>query len=130
MPDQSLTCAQIQAASGGFLEQTLSHRSNDGSGHILIEVRYTHDGVSVRPNCDGPITRLRTRNTSGQTAWALLPNKRKAPKWVQIDPGTDVTIANQGALNQIGIETFSDAANVQFVYIDPTPPAPWVPKGR
>lgn len=119
MPDQSLTCAQLQAAAGGFLQQTISYLTPDKSGYVLLDIRYTHDGVSVRPNCDGPITRLRTRNTSQQTAWAVLPNKRKSPQWVQIDPGTDVSITNQGTLNQIGVETFSDAAGVVFVYSQP-----------
>lgn len=119
MPDQSLTCEQLAAANGGSLNQSISYLVPDGSGSVLLDIRFTPDGTSVRPNCDGSITRIRTQNTSSRPAWALLPNKRKAPLWVQLDPGSDVTIANQGTLNQIGIETFSDAAGVEFVYTQP-----------
>lgn len=119
MPNQSLTCAQLAAGNGGVLSQTISYLTENQSGYVLLDIEFVHDGVSVRPNCDGPITKLRTKNTSNQTAWALLPNKRRGDKWVQLNPGTDVTIANQGTLNQIGVETFNDAAGVEFVYNQP-----------
>lgn len=118
MPDPSLTCAQLQAPLG-YLEQTLSHRLPDGSGYVRTDIRFTHDGVSVRPDCDGPITRLRVANTGTSSAWALLPHKRKAPLWIQIDPGTDVVTTSPGALANIGVETFSDAAGVAFTYTQP-----------
>jgi hypothetical protein len=59
----------------------------DGSGYVLIDCRYTWDGTSTRATgCDGPVIFLRTRNTGTSTAWAMLPDKKKAPLWVQLDP--------------------------------------------
>jgi hypothetical protein len=52
---------------------TLEERAPNGSGSVLTDVRYGWDGVSVMPNCDGPVSYLRTRNTSTMTAWATQP---------------------------------------------------------
>ena len=132
MPDQSLTCAQLQAASGnGYLNQSLSELTENQSGYVLVDVHFTHDGTSVRATgCDGPIIWLRVRNTSTQTAWALLPQKKKGNKWVQMDPGTDQVIDTQNGtpaqknaaqkfLDDSGIVNFSDAAGVKYVYTQP-----------
>jgi hypothetical protein len=91
----------------------------DGSGSVLIDCRFGWDGTSVMPNCDGPTQSIRTRNNSGQTAWASLPNKKKAPPYVQIDPGTDVTVTAQGQLNNLGLTKYSDVAAVQIVFTKP-----------
>jgi hypothetical protein len=96
----------------------------DGSGSVLIDCRFGWDGTSVRPNCDGPVSSVRTRNTGTSTAWALLPNKKRAPLWVQVDPGTDVTITQKGTLSNLGLSNYVDVQGVGFVFADPavTPP--------
>lgn len=97
------------------LEQPLP----DGSGSILVDGRWGWDGVSVRPNCDGPVASLRTRNTGTSPAWALLPNKKRTPAWVQIAPGTDVTITTKGTLSNLGLSNYTDVIGVGFVFTQP-----------
>lgn len=92
----------------------------DGSGTVLVDCHFGWDGTSTMPNCDGPTLFIRTRNTSAMTAWANLPNKKKPPTWVQIDPGTDVTITAQGQLNNLGLSKASDVTSVQPVFTQPT----------
>jgi len=53
------------------------------------------------------------------TAWASLPNKKKPPLWVQIDPGTDVITTAAGQLNNLGLVKASDVANVNVVFVQP-----------
>lgn len=89
------------------------------TGSVMVDIQYGWDGVSVMPNCDGPITSLRTRNTSTDTAWALLPNKKKVPLWVQIDPGTDSTITAAGTLKNLGLTNCSDVLDASVVYTQP-----------
>lgn len=91
----------------------------NGSGFVNADVRYTWDGVSVWPACDGPVTFLRTRNTGTQTAWALLPDKKHAPLWVQIDPGTDVTVTSHGQLNTLGLANATDVESVRLSFVNP-----------
>jgi hypothetical protein len=98
---------------------TLEERAPNGSGSVLTDVRYGWDGTSVMPNCDGPVSYLRTRNTSNMTAWAMLPNKKRGSKWVQIDPGTDATITAAGTLRNLGLENYSDVAGVGVQWTQP-----------
>lgn len=82
-----------------------------GNGHVLAEYRYTWDGISVWPACDGPLTLLHVRNTSSQVAYALCPGKKKGDLWVEIPAGTDTNIG-AGQRNQLGLENASDIAGV------------------
>jgi hypothetical protein len=97
-----------------YNEMALEYPAPDGSGGVLVDARYGWVGVWVRPDCNGPITFLRTRNTSGMTAWVNLPNKKKPPLWVQIDPGTDTTITAAGQLRNLGLESAVDVRGVQI----------------
>ena len=91
----------------------------DGSGSVLVDIRYGWDGTSTMPNCDGPVISIFTRNNSAMTAYAALPNKKKPPLYVRIDPGTDVTITQQGQLNNLGLTKASDVISVQPVFEQP-----------
>lgn len=102
-----------------YNEVALEYPLPNRSGSVLAEIRYEWDGVSVRPDCDGPIIYLRTRNTGTQTAWALMPMKRKPPKWVQIDPGTDITITSTGQFKQLGLDNISDVGAINIVFVQP-----------
>lgn len=92
----------------------------DYSGSVLSEVHYTWDGVSVYPDCDGPVTSLQTRNTGDMTGWAILPDKKKAPLWVQINPGTNTTTTSKGQLANLGLSNASDVRSVTISYKQPT----------
>lgn len=103
-----------------FNEFTIEVRSPNGSGSVLVDVRFDWDGVSTKATgCDGPITLLHTRNTSDMPAWALLPDKKKGSGWVQIDPGTDLPISSQGTLNNLGLSNASDAISVRISFVNP-----------
>lgn len=91
----------------------------DRSGSVLADCHYTWDGVSVWPSCDGPVIFLRTRNTGTSPAWALLPDKKKPPLWVQIDPGTDVTVTSAGQLANLGLSNASDVQTVRLSFVNP-----------
>jgi hypothetical protein len=88
-------------------------------GPVLVDIIWDWDGTSVYPNCDGPVRSLHTTNTSSSTVWAVLPNKKKAPQWVQIDPGTDVTTTAAGQLSNLGLSNYSDVAGVGISYTQP-----------
>jgi len=102
-----------------FNSVTIEEHAPNLSGSILVDVKYGWDGVSVKPSCDGPVSSIRLRNTSTQTAWANLPNKKKGNLWQVINPGTDVTTSNQGQLNNLGLSNYSDVAAVTVVFTQP-----------
>lgn len=87
-------------------------------GYVMYECRWTWDKVSVYPNCDGPITRLRVRNTSTGPAWVKVPRKKKGNPWVQIDPGTDIFLT-QGQRNQLGLENYQDVVGAEVSETQP-----------
>lgn len=76
------------------------------SGQVTVTVKSTWDGVSVWPNCAGPIVDVRLQNTGADT-WILnLPNGKKL-KNRPILPGTDTT-ATGAQLVALGVETLAD----------------------
>lgn len=94
-----------------------------GGGSILFDVRFHHDGVSVRPNCDGPIIYLRARNTSPTvTARILLPNKKKGNPWIDGPPNSDVVLnpevrqPDQNQLNNLGVTKASDVMGLTITF--------------
>lgn len=118
MPDPSLTCAQLAAAQG-YLAIQLEKPAPNGSGSVLIDIRWQPAAGATRPVCDGPVSSIRVRNNSDMTAWANLPNKKRGSKWVQGDPGTDVTISSPGQLNNLGLSNRSDVDGVIIVWTQP-----------
>lgn len=88
-------------------------------GSVVATIRYGWDGVSVKPDCDGPVQSLRVRNTGAATHWALLPAKKNGSKWVEIPPGTDQTISSQGQLNNLGLRNISDFAGITVTDVQP-----------
>ena len=103
-----------------FKQFNMEIRLPNNSGSVLIECRHGWDGVSTyATGCDGPVTFIHTRNTGNQTAWALLPDKKKSPLWVQLDPGTDVVTSAQGQLSNLGLTNASDVRSVRFSFVNP-----------
>lgn len=91
----------------------------DQSGHVLVECHYDWDGTSAKPNCDGPVIYLRTRNTGAGPAWALLPDKKRGDPWVRIDPDVDSIITAKGQLSNLGLTNASDVQSVRLSFVDP-----------
>jgi hypothetical protein len=107
MPDQSSPCP-----TNLYFEQI------DNLGQVVVEIFATHDGVSVRPNCDGQVTLIHVVNTGPVVWYAHLPNKSKGNPWVQIDPGTDQPITSPGQLNNLGLSTYQECKQAG---LGPTP---------
>ena len=105
-----------QAYNGVTLEVPLP----DGSGSVLIDCHFGWDGVSVRPDCNGPTQSIWTRNTGAMTAWVLLPNRRKSPPYAPIAPGADVTITAQGQITNYGLTSYTDVRDLWFQFTDPS----------
>jgi hypothetical protein len=77
--------------------------------------QWTWDGVSVPPNCNGPITSLHVVNQSPTDTYrALLPNARRGQGFVDMPPGTDQTVTG-GQLRTAGLDTIQDLAAVNLV---------------
>lgn len=70
-------------------------------------VRWTWDGTSVMPNCNGPVLDIRVVNTSGLTYYCNLPNKTRGRTNMEIPPGTDETLSGNW-LRQNGLETYQE----------------------
>lgn len=81
-------------------------------GPVTLDIRFTWDGVSTHPDCDGPILTVRVTNSSTTATWYVtLPRKRRKDKFVAIPPGTDVTL-NGAALSGAGFDSALDVAGV------------------
>ena len=131
MPDQSLTCAQLATGNGGYLDMMIEKAVPDRTGVILTRVFWTPAaGASRATGCDGPVFRIRTRNTSTMTAWALLPNKTVGNKWLRLDPGDDFLVdtrpppagngaADQTIINNLGLTTYAAVAGVGITFTNP-----------
>lgn len=90
---------------------------------VSIEVRWTWDGVSVYPDCDGPLVdggtgadrwAVRVTNTSaGMTHFANTIDKNGTPRTWSIAPGQTATVtAPQAAIN--GYTLISDFHDLTF----------------
>jgi hypothetical protein len=87
-------------------------------GTVLITVRFGWDGVSVRPNCVGPIESVRVVNAPGNPSWWYkTEGKRGQPHSYEIPPGTDVTF-NATQARQRG---FDDNTDFYGLTLSPTP---------
>jgi hypothetical protein len=94
-----------------------------GNGAVVVDAKYGWDGVSVFPDCDGPLLGAHVTNvTPDQTWYAVFPRPRrpKAPPIViTITPGFDTTYTAQ-QLAAVGLATITDLAAFD---ITQTPPA-------
>jgi hypothetical protein len=78
-----------------------------GGGDVTIDVRWTWDGVTVWPECDGPITRIRVINTGEVTWYAHVRRRRGGTRAVALDPGESRNYTGNQLANA-GIESLSD----------------------
>lgn len=102
------TKGQCDPAPAAFNSQTMAL----ANGEITVDIRYGWDGVSVFPDCQGPIIRIRVQNLSQVTTWyAHVEGKRGQPQTIAIPPG-DTSIYSGQALANHGITTLDDIANL------------------
>jgi len=79
------------------------------------------DGISVFPNCAGPLFRGRVRNnTVNVTYYAHFIGNRGTPRTIQLDPGLD-EVRNAAWLAQRGLDSYSDLSSFS---IDTSPNTP------
>ena len=97
-------------------------------GVVSVTYQYGWDGVSVRPNCNGPLNSLSVQNTSTTlSGYAHFKGRRGHPRVIEIPPGFSRTF-NQRQLSQRGIEDYSDLDN--FYLTDSPDPPPWDARKR
>jgi len=78
---------------------------------VLVDLRWVWDGVSVRPDCDGPVLDLHVRNNAGADRWAQLPRARGGTRSVLIPAGTD-RILTQSQCAAVGLVNYIDVLGV------------------
>lgn len=90
-------------------------------GDVSVSYRYGWDGTSVRPECVGPLIRVRVVNNSATVTWYAHFQGRRG-QWRRLDmpPGFTNTYGTQ-ALTNAG---FVDNTDLEGLYIttDLTPP--------
>jgi hypothetical protein len=96
-----------------FNEVTLTK----GNGTVTVDVRWTWDGVSIYPNCAGPVIQVHYTNTGQQTWYAHLPRKTRGVTTVEILPGADQVVSG-AALATAGLDTL---ASIQGLTLSLTP---------
>lgn len=92
--------------------------------HCSVRYRYGWDGVSVRPDCVGPLNRVQLQNFSTSLTWyAHFKGRRGQPRRLDMPPGFVATF-NSGQLSSRG---FTDNTDLETLYItlDPNPPTNW-----
>lgn len=82
-----------------------------GNGTVTIDIRYGWDGVSVWPECAGPILRIRVTNTGNQTWYAHLQGRRGQPVTIAIEPGAARNYSGS-QLAQVGLVTVADISDL------------------
>jgi hypothetical protein len=82
-----------------------------GGGAVTIDVRWDWDGVSVRPDCDGPIRRVRTTNSDSVSWYVHTVGKRGQPRDIEL-PAGQVRIWNAAQLSSAGYDTITDLENL------------------
>lgn len=112
------TKGNCNPAPASFNEQT----QVKGNGAILVEARYGWDGVSVFPDCDGPLIRVRVTNTTqNQTWYAVFPRPRRPqapPIVITFAPGFQ-QIYSPAQLSAVGLDTINDLSDYDLTQTNP-----------
>lgn len=107
VPQARATKGQCDPAPEPYNVQSMTK----GNGTVMIEARYGWDGVSVWPECAGPILRIRVTNSGTETWYAHLVGRRGQPRTIEIPPGTARNYSGS-QLTNVGIETLDDLAEL------------------
>ncbi|HEY9418111.1 MAG TPA: hypothetical protein VIQ30_25405 [Pseudonocardia sp.] len=85
------------------------------SGPVTIYGRYGWDGVSVKPDCDGPVLLLRGTNASATETWYVhFKGRRGTWRAVPLAPGETREVTANNQLRQLGL---ADASDLEGIYI-------------
>lgn len=82
-----------------------------GNGAVFIELGYGWDGVSVFPDCHGPLVGARVTNSGDTTWYAHLQGQRGQPRTVAILPHATRTYS-AAQLSSVGLDTVDDIAGL------------------
>lgn len=91
-----------------------------GNGEVFVEVGYGWDGISVFPNCQGPLVGARVSNLSQTRTWyAVFTRPRGGVRVITFAPGT-VQTYSAAQLSSVGLDTRED---INAFALTLTPPA-------
>jgi hypothetical protein len=76
------------------------------NGAVVATVTWSWDGVSVFPDCDGPVVSVRIVNLTGETFYVHFPRKARGVTYVALDPHSDQTVPAGNTLRQMGLDTY------------------------
>jgi hypothetical protein len=83
-----------------------------GNGEIDVQIRVGWDGVSVYPDCQGPIIRVLVANTSATRTWyAIAPRANGGRRVLTMPPGFSNSWSG-AALASIGLTTIADIDDI------------------
>lgn len=92
------------------------------NGEVQITFRFGWDGVSVRPDCVGPVTYiLGTNNSTTTTYYAHMKGRRNNPITISLAPGETKEETNRQRIRNLGLETNQDVEGLSIT-TDPNPP--------
>lgn len=83
-----------------------------GDGDVLVWIAYGWDGVSIYPDCHGPLVGARTQNTSPTVTWYVhLLGRRGQPVTVAIPPNSTRTYSAT-QLSNVGLDSVDDISDL------------------
>lgn len=103
------TKGQCNPAPEQFNEQTLAL----DNGRVRITTLYGWDGVSVYPDCLGPIESVRIQNGSARDWYVMVPLSRRGNITFRAVPGADKTYAGT-QLALLGLQTNTDLSELNW----------------
>lgn len=91
------------------------------NGEVLVTFRYGWDGVSVKPDCVGPVSYVKGTNTGAVTYYVHLKGRRGTVRTIALEPGQTLEESRRPVLRNLGLETNQDVEGMAIT-TDPTPP--------
>lgn len=83
-----------------------------GNGLVTIDILWDWDGVTVFPNCNGPIFTVHVTNQSPDNWYVTLPFGRRGMSFRAV-PGTDKTYSG-ASLALVGLQTYTDVSDLNW----------------
>lgn len=90
------------------------------SGLAFVDIIWSWDGVSVQPNCDGPLVSVHGVNADTVSHWLHFQGRKGQPKTIELTPGFNVTLT-AAQMKQRGFDSFADTVGVQLTDSASTP---------
>lgn len=92
------------------------------NGEVLVTFRYGWDGVSVKPNCIGPVSYVKGTNTGSVTYYVHMKGRRGNPVTISLAPGETKEEDRRQQLRNLGLNTNEDIEGLTITD-SPTLPA-------